>query len=50
MENKYYNNDAEILQKLKSTLQTAIVNMQEDIKLIDEELDRQERESMENNK
>ena len=41
MENKYYNNDAELLQKLKLTLQMAITNMQEDIKLINEELERQ---------
>lgn len=50
MENKFYNNDVELLEKLKLTLQMSIVNMQEDIKLIDEELKRQERESTENNK
>jgi hypothetical protein len=50
MENKFYNNDVELLEKLKLTLQMSIVNMQEDIKLIDEELDRQERESTGDNK
>lgn len=50
MENKFYNNDVELLEKLKLTLQMSIVNMQEDIKLIDEELKRQERESTGDNK
>lgn len=41
MENKYNNNNAELLNKLKANLQTAISNMQKEIELIDEELERQ---------
>ena len=41
MENKFYNNDIELLNKIKANLQIAISNMQKEIELIDEELERQ---------
>ena len=50
MENKFYNNDKELLLKLKLVLENSIINAQDNIALIQEELDRQERESTGDNK